>query len=146
MNMGQTPPASRCLQFDTGPKTDIHPYSHRALCKAQGTCCVKNTIWYLQKNICKWRPFGLSMLLFPTLPSLGGGLGMQTRRDKCQEMYAPDAWPGLLLSHPFSQHVRSATLNHSTRDKLTAPSLTATEMKFQRTLMTESALKTLSHI
>lgn len=58
MNMGQTPPASRCLQFDTGPKTDIHPYSHRALCTAQGTCCVKNMIWYLQKNICKWRSLG----------------------------------------------------------------------------------------
>lgn len=89
---------------------------------------------------------GLSMLLFPTLPSLGGGLEMQTRRDKCQEMYAPDALPGLLLSHPVSQHVHSATLNHSTRDNLTAPSLTATEMKSPRTLMTESALKTLSHI
>lgn len=84
---------------------------------------------------------GLSMLLFPTLPSLGGRLEMQTRRDKCQETYA-----GLLLSHPVSQHVHSATLNHSTRDKLTAPSLTATEMKSPRTLMTESALKTLSHI
>lgn len=85
---------------------------------------------------------GLSMLLFPTLPSLEGWLEMQTRRDKCQEMYAPDACPGLLLSHPVSQHVHSVTLNHSSRDKLTAPSLTATEMKSPRTLMTESASKT----
>lgn len=71
---------------------------------------------------------------------------MQTMRGECQEMYAPDTWPGLLLSHPVSRHVRSATLNHSTTDKLTAPSLTATEMKSSRTLMTESASKTLSHI
>lgn len=71
---------------------------------------------------------------------------MQTRRDKCQEMYAPDTWLGLLLSHPVSQHVHSATLNHSARDKLIAPSLTATEMKSPITLMTESASKTLSHI
>lgn len=82
----------------------------------------------------------------PSLPSLSGGLEMQTRRDKCQEMYASHAWPGLLLSHPVSRHVRSATLNHSTRDRLTAPSLTGTEMKSPRTLMTESASKTLSHI
>lgn len=68
------------------------------------------------------------------------------RRDKCQEMYALDASPRLLLSHPVSQHVRSATLNHSTTDKLTAPSFTATEMKSPRTLMAESASKTLSHI
>lgn len=44
MNMGQTPPASRCSQLNTSPKTDIHPYSHRALCTAHGTCCVKNMI------------------------------------------------------------------------------------------------------
>lgn len=61
-------------------------------------------------------------------------------------MRAPDAWRGLLLSHPVSRHVLPATLNHSTRDKPTAPSLTATEMKSPRTLMTESALKTLSHV
>lgn len=30
-SMAQTSPASRCLQFDRGPKTDIHPYSLRAL-------------------------------------------------------------------------------------------------------------------
>lgn len=93
---------------------------------------------------------GLSMLLFPTLQSVGGGLELQTSRAKCQEMYAPDVWPRLILSHPVSQHVRSTTLNHSTtdtlRDKLTAPSLTATEMKSLKSLMTESALKTLSHI
>lgn len=58
VNMGRTPPASRCLQFDRRPKTDIHPYSRRALCTAQGSRCVKNMIWYLQKNICKWRPLG----------------------------------------------------------------------------------------
>ena len=40
----------------------------------------------------------------------------------------------------------STTLNHSTRDKLTAPSLSTTEMKSLRTLMIESASKTLSHI
>lgn len=43
-NMGQTHQPSRCSQFDTGPKTDIYPYSHRPLCTAQGTCCVKNMI------------------------------------------------------------------------------------------------------
>lgn len=41
---GRTPPASRCLQFDISPTTDMYPYSHRALCTAQGTCCVKNMI------------------------------------------------------------------------------------------------------
>lgn len=44
MNMGQTPPASRCSQLNTSPKTDIYPNSHRALCMAHGTCCVKNMI------------------------------------------------------------------------------------------------------
>ena len=70
----------------------------------------------------------------------------EEEEDEGQGMRAPDAWRGPLLSHPVSQHVLPATLNHSTTDKLTAPSLTATEMKSQRTLMTESALKTLSHI
>lgn len=72
----------------------------------------------------------LAMLLFPTLQCLSGGLEMQTKRDKCQEM---------LLSHPFSRHVHSETLNHSTRDKLTASSFTGREMKSLRTLMSESA-------
>lgn len=58
---------------------------------------------------------GLSILPFPSLLS---------------EMYARDAWPGLLLSHPVSQHVCAATLNHSARHKLTDPSLTAAEINF----------------
>lgn len=47
--------ASRCWQLNTDPRSDIHPNSPRALCTALESCCVKNMIWYLQKNICKWR-------------------------------------------------------------------------------------------
>lgn len=78
--------------------------------------------------------------------SLGRGLELQTSRAKCQEMYAPDICPALILSHPVSHHVRLLNLNHSSRHKLTAPSFTVPETKSLRTLMTQSALKTLSRI
>lgn len=63
---------------------------------------------------------GLSVLFFSQLALFG-------RRDKCQEMYDPGAWLGLLLSHSGSQCVHSVSLSHSPKQKPTAPSLTAIE-------------------
>lgn len=97
-------PASRCWQLNTDPRSDIHPNSPRALCTTLGSCCVKNMIWYLQKNICKWRRLavrnGPSQAAGSCLTVFGRRVGTGTSRAKCQG----DVWFG--LCQPVSHHVR----------------------------------------
>lgn len=126
--MPPTSPASRCWQLNTDPRSDIHPNSHRALCTTLGSCCVKNMIWYLQKNICKWRRLAVrngpsqAAVSCPTV--FGRRVGAGTSRAKCQETH------GLVyrLNQSASMSV-SCLLNQPVRCRLTAPSLTGPEVK-----------------
>lgn len=114
-----TSPASRCRQLNTDPRSDIHPNSHRALCTTLGSCCVKNMIWYLQKNICKWRRLavrnGPSQAAVSCPTDFGSRLGAGKSRAKCQEMHG--------LVYRLNQ-----SANRSARRKLTAPSLPEPEV------------------
>lgn len=138
--MALTSPASRCWQLNTHPRSDIHPNSPRALCTTLGSCCVKNMIWYLPKNICKWRRLavgnGPSQAAVACPTAFGRRVGAATSRAKCEEMH------GFVyrLKQSASMSI-SRLLNQSARHKLTAPSLTEPEVKPWRTLMARTAWK-----
>lgn len=137
--MAWTSPASRCWQLNTDPWSDIHPKSPRALCTTPGICCVKNMIWYLQKNICKWRRLPVRNGPSRAAASYLTIFGRRVGAGKQQGQMSGNAWFSL-LSQPVSQRVWFTASNQSARHKRTSPSLTEAETKPWRTLRWKHAV------
>lgn len=88
-------------------------------------------IWYLQKNICKWRRLAVRNGPSHAAASYLTIFGRRVRAGNQQDQMSDVRFS--LLSQPVSQHVRFTSSNQSARHKLTAPSLTEPEMKPWRT-------------
>lgn len=99
MNMGQTPSASRCLRFDTVPKTDIHPRTLTGLFARPRGPAVLRTWYGIYKEIFV-NGGRLAVHNGPVHAAASHpdhvrdeGSKWKRRRDEC-----PEVWPGSVLA------------------------------------------------